>query len=52
MYRVNAFTVDIEDGVSIAMRDVFSLPIAQTDRVVRNTENILELLSDKKTKGT
>jgi len=32
--NISAFTVDVEDGVSIAMRDAFSKKTEQTDRVV------------------
>lgn len=48
----NAFTVDVEDGVSIAMRDVFDTTITQTDRVVLYTEKVLELLEKYKTHAT
>jgi len=47
-----ALTLDIEDGISIAMRDAFSVKSEQTDRVVRLTEKILELLSQKEVSGT
>ena len=50
--NLSAFTVDVEDGISIAMRDVFGKNIPQTDRVVHNTHKILQLLSDNKVKGT
>ena len=36
-YRMNAFTVDVEDGISLAMRDFFDKTIPQTDQVVRCT---------------
>ena len=48
----SAFTIDVEDGISIAMRDVFSKKIDQTDRVVHLTTKILELLDRKAVKGT
>ncbi|REL24736.1 DUF3473 domain-containing protein [Rhodohalobacter sp. SW132] len=48
----SAFTVDVEDGISIAMRDAFSVESPQTDRVVHLTEKILELLSRRGVKGT
>jgi len=41
---VSAFSVDVEDGVSIAMRDVFGVRVVQTDRVVSSTEQILDML--------
>ncbi len=47
-----AFTVDVEDGVSIAMRDVFGIQTEQTDRVVTNTNKILELLNQHNIKAT
>jgi polysaccharide deacetylase family protein (PEP-CTERM system associated) len=42
---IAAFTIDVEDGVSIAMRDVFGQASPQTERVVRCTGQILELLA-------
>jgi len=48
----STFTVDVEDGVSIAMRDAFSKKIEQTDRVVRLTKNVLDQLSAKSVFGT
>jgi len=47
-----AFTVDVEDGISIAMRDAFSVEMEQTDRVVGLTNEILDLLNEKEVKGT
>ncbi len=47
-----AFTVDVEDGVSIAMRDAFGIESPQTDRVVTNTERILTLLEQHNTIAT
>lgn len=51
IYR-SAFTVDVEDGISIAMRDAFSVESKQTDRVVYLTEQLLELLDQHSTKAT
>jgi len=48
----SAFTVDVEDGISIAMRDAFSKRTEQTDRVVYLTRKILDLLSEKSVNGT
>lgn len=48
----SAFTVDVEDGISIAMRDAFSVDSEQTSRVVHLTEKILCLLDEYDTKGT
>ncbi|WP_185958218.1 DUF3473 domain-containing protein [Fodinibius sediminis] len=47
-----AFTIDVEDGISIAMRDAFSKQSEQTDRVVRLTQRILSLLDEHKVKAT
>lgn len=48
----SAFTVDVEDGISIAMRDAFSVQSEQTRRVVSLTEKILNLLDKYGVKGT
>ncbi|MDR8390262.1 polysaccharide deacetylase family protein [Aliifodinibius sp. S!AR15-10] len=48
----SSFTVDVEDGVSLAMRDVFSVKSRQTSRVVTLTNRILELLGQFNVKGT
>jgi polysaccharide deacetylase family protein (PEP-CTERM system associated) len=47
-----SFTVDVEDGISIAMRDAFGVQIKPTDRVVRYTEKILDIYSGLGAKGT
>jgi len=49
---VNAFSVDVEDGISIAMRDRFGRHIPQTRRVVNLTRRLLELLDQHGIKGT
>lgn len=48
----SAFTVDVEDGVSIAMRDAFGKIVPQTNRVEKNTFKILDLLDNNGVKGT
>lgn len=48
----NAFTIDVEDGISISMRDNFNKNIPQTQRVVKDTNKILDLLEAHNTKGT
>lgn len=48
----NIFTVDVEDGVSIAMRDVFNKQYPQTRRVVDCTKRILQLCLKHGVKGT
>jgi polysaccharide deacetylase family protein (PEP-CTERM system associated) len=50
--NLSAFTVDVEDGVSIAMRDIFSKSVPQTDRVVRYTEQIMAILAEFNSKAT
>lgn len=49
---MNIFSVDVEDGISIAMRDAFNKNIPQTYRVVKNTLKILDILDEKNHKGT
>jgi len=46
------FSVDVEDGINIAMRDVFGKEIPPTERVVANTERILDLLERYNAKAT
>ena len=48
----NAFSIDVEDGISIAMRDQFGTRVPQTNRVVVQTQKILELLAASNTKAT
>lgn len=50
--RINAFSVDVEDGISIAMRDRFGTKIAQTERVVSLTRKLLDLLARHEVSGT
>ena len=52
LHKKGAITIDVEDGVSIAMRDVFGQKTPQTDRVVRCTHQILDLLANHEVKGT
>lgn len=47
-----ALSVDVEDGINIAMRDIFGKNMAPTDRVVSNTEKILEIFSECGVRGT
>lgn len=48
----SAFSIDVEDGISLAMRDFFNHPIPQTDQVERCTLKILDLLESKNVKST
>lgn len=52
MEQLSVFSIDVEDGVSLAMRDVFGREVPQTDRMVRTTDQILDLLAAAQTKGT
>ena len=49
---LNAFSIDVEDGISIAMRDRFGTKVPQTNRVVIQTQKILELLAASGTTAT
>jgi polysaccharide deacetylase family protein (PEP-CTERM system associated) len=46
------FSVDVEDGISIAMRDAFGIEISQTEQVLRCTQKILALLDQHDVKAT
>lgn len=48
----NAFSIDVEDGISIAMRDRFGTSVPQTNRVVIQTQEILDILAAGNTKAT
>jgi len=47
-----AFSLDVEDGVSLAMFHDFGVPCKQTNRVVIYTNQILDLLDEHNVKGT
>ena len=47
-----ALSFDIEDGISLSMRDDFNIISPQTDRVVSNTDHILSILNESNSKGT
>lgn len=47
-----SFTVDVEDGISIAMRDAFGVNIKPTERVLRLTDQILSIYARHGVKGT
>ncbi len=48
----SAFTIDVECGVNIFMRDLFKVEMPPTERVVTNTKAILDLLKKHDTKAT
>lgn len=48
----SAFTIDVECGVNIFMRDLFKVEMPPTERVVTNTTAILDLLKKHDTKAT
>ncbi len=50
--HTSAFTIDVECGISIAMRDYFQVQMPPTERVVSNTRVILQLLEKHRVKAT
>jgi peptidoglycan/xylan/chitin deacetylase (PgdA/CDA1 family) len=48
----SAFTIDVECGVNIFMRDLFKVEMPPTERVVTNTKAILDLLKKHDTRAT
>jgi polysaccharide deacetylase family protein (PEP-CTERM system associated) len=48
----SAFTIDVECGVNIFMRDFFKAEMPPTERVVDNTKAILQLLKKHNTRAT
>lgn len=50
--RKGTLTVDIEDGISLAMRDAFSVKTKQTNRVATLTKKVLQLLDKHGVKAT
>lgn len=48
----NALTIDVEDAVNQAMRNLFNQPMEPTFRVQENTSRLLDLLGEFKTKAT
>lgn len=48
----SAFTIDVECGINISMRDYFKQQMPPTERVVANTNAILRLLNKHQTNGT
>lgn len=49
---VSAFTIDVECGINIAMRDFCQIQMPPTDRVVTLTRRILSLLEKHESKAT
>ena len=48
----SAFTIDVECGINISMRDYFKKEMPPTERVVSNTHTILRLLQKHETPAT
>lgn len=48
----SAITIDVEDGINIAMRDHFQIMMPPTVRVVTNVEILLDLFDQHNTKAT
>lgn len=51
-HKSSAFTIDVEDGINILMRDHFNVNILPTDRVVKNTDRLLDLFEKYNVKTT
>lgn len=51
-FHKSAFTIDVEDGISLAMIHDFGVDCPQTRRVIIHTRRILNLLDEYNTKGT
>ena len=49
---VSAFTIDVEDGINILMRDLCNIDIPPTDRVVNNVDKILGLCDEYNVKSS
>lgn len=49
---VSALTVDVEDGINIAMKDFFNVRMDPTERVLSNMDTILTLFNKNQVKGT
>lgn len=49
---LSALTVDVEDGVSIAMKDYFNVHMDPTSRVLSNMDTILSLFNQNQVKAT
>ncbi len=50
--EVSALTIDVEDGISIAMHDYFHINMKPTERVVTNTNIIIDLCKENNIKAT
>lgn len=50
--KLSALTVDVEDGLSILMNDLFNITMKPTKRVVDNVHRLLDLFDMTNTKGT
>ncbi len=48
----SAFSIDVEDGINIIMKDIFNENMIPTNRVVKNVNTILEMLEARKVKAT
>jgi polysaccharide deacetylase family protein (PEP-CTERM system associated) len=48
----SAFTIDVECGINISMRDYFKVQMPPTERVVSNTHALLRLLFKHRTNAT
>ncbi len=49
---LSSVTVDVEDGINIAMRDHFQIEMPPTERVIFNTEKLLDIFEEYRIKAT
>lgn len=52
LYNTSIMSIDVEDGLSILMRDIFNVEMPPTERVIRNVHSILDLFEKTHVKGT
>lgn len=50
--KVSAFTIDVEDGINISMRDNFKIEMPPTSRVVDNVDIILDICERNTVRAT
>ncbi len=48
----SALSVDVEDGINVVIKDYFNQTTPPTDRVVKNTNILIELFNEYKVNGT
>jgi polysaccharide deacetylase family protein (PEP-CTERM system associated) len=48
----SALSVDVEDGINIAMNDFFNIKMPPTERVIKNIDILLNLFNERNVKAT